>query len=322
MLPTDTAPNNEAAPHPDSTTMAPGGAAVFPSIAMYSADDLLDLKLQFDTQGFVHLPGVLGAGMTERVRDAFAAAHTRHAAEVERQRKEGASFVDLPRILDADSVFVDLVDLPQLLPLLRLTVGEDLALNDTNARLFFPGPTFTGPFHSDVAHVLGVDHAHTNNLLVKLHIFFEDLAPEQGCLAFIPGSHRFPPLHVNPHRPTLARSSAVTRVVPRAGDAVLFNTHVLHMAEDNLTERVRKSLIYTYAHFWMKARASAAPSDLAQFADSPCRQQLFGVDLPGVSHFSRRLDRLEDVTLKARVQDIGERIAHRILPLKKMPPRA
>lgn len=304
--------------------MVPASANVFMTIAMdkYSADDLLDLKLRFDTQGFVHLPGLLSPGMTQGVRDAFEEAHVRHTRQVEQQRRDGASFVDLPGILDADPVFVDLVDLPQLLPLLRLTVGEDLALNETSARLFFPGPTFTSPFHSDVARVLGVDHAHTNNLLVKLHIFFEDLAPEQGCLAFIPGSHRFPPLHVNPHRPTLARSSAVTRVVPRAGDGVLFNTHVLHMAEDNRTEHVRKSLIYTYAHFWMKAHASAAPSDLAQFADSPCRQQLFGVDLPGVSHFSRRLDRLESASVKTRLQDLGERIAHRVLPLKRMPPRA
>lgn len=289
---------------------------------MYSANDLLDLKLQFDTQGFVHLPGLLEPEMTKRVHHAFEEARSRHAGELERQRKDGASFVDLPCILDADPVFLDLVDLPHLLPLLRLTVGEDLALNETSARLFFPGPTFTSPFHSDVARVLGVDHAHTNNLLVKLHIFFEDLAPEQGCLAFIPGSHRFPPLHVDPHRPTLARSSAVTRVVPRAGDGVLFNTHVLHMAEDNLTEHVRKSLIYTYAHFWMKAHASAAPSDLTQLSGSPYRQQLFGIDLPGVSHFSRRLDRLDSATVKTRLQDLGERIAHRVLPLKKMPPRA
>lgn len=291
-------------------------------MTMYSPDNLLDLKLQFDTQGFVHLPGLLEPGLTECVRGAFEAARERHQAKIVEDQRRGARFVDLPAILDADPIFIDLVDLPALLPLLRMTVGEDLALNETSARLFFPGPTFTSPFHSDVARVLGVDHAHTPNLLVKLHIFFEDLAPEQGCLAFIPGSHRFPPLHVNPHRPSLANSSAVTRVVPRAGDAVLFNTHVLHMAEDNRSSNVRTSLIYTYGHFWMKAFASAAPSDLTQFADSPQRQQLFGVDLPGVSHFARRLDTLAPPTPLRRLQTVGERIAHRLLPLQQMPPRA
>lgn len=289
---------------------------------MYSPDNLLDLKLQFDTQGFVHLPGLLAPALTERVRSAFDAARERSAAWIARRQGRGDRFVDLPFILDADPVFIDLVDLPCLLPLLRLTVGEDLALNETSARLFFPGPTFTSPFHSDLASVLGVNHAHTPNLLVKLHVFFEDLAPEQGCLAFIPGSQHFPPLHVNPHRPTLARSSAVTRIVPRAGDAVLFNTHVLHMAEDNRTEHIRTSLIYTYGHFWMKAYPSAAPADLARFSDSPQRQQLFGVELPGISHFSRRLDKLAPPTALQRLQETGERIAHRLLPLSRMPPRA
>jgi phytanoyl-CoA hydroxylase len=289
---------------------------------MYSSDNLLDLKLQFDTQGFVHLPGLLDAALTGRVRNAFEAAWAGHAAHIDRSRARGARFVDLPAILDADPVFVDLVDLPSLLPLLRLTVGEDIALNETSARLFFPGPTFTSPFHSDVVNVQGVSHAHTPNFLVKLHIFFEDLTPEQGCLAFIPGSQHFPPLHVNPHRPTLADSSAVARIVPRAGDAVLFNTHVLHMAEDNRTDRIRTSLIYTYGHFWMKAYPSAFPADRERFAASPVRQQLFGVDLPGISHFARRLDRLAPPTPLQRLQDTGERIAHRLLPLKRIPPRA
>ncbi len=288
---------------------------------MTSSDTLLDLKLQFDTQGFVHLPGVMPPALTQRVRSAFDAAHRRHAGLVEARREKGDRFVDLPAILDADPVFIDLADLASLLPLLRITVGEDLALNETAARLFFPGPTFTSPFHSDVARIGGIDHR-TSNLLVKLHLFFEDLEPEQGCLAFIPGSHRFPPLHVNPHRPSLARSSAVTRVVPRAGDAVLFNTHVLHMAEDNRTTSIRTSLIYTYGHFWMKAHPSASPADLAQFSNAPCRQQLFGVELPGISHFARRLDRIAPPTRKAQLQEFGERIAYRLLPLKQSPPRA
>lgn len=292
------------------------------TLTMYDPNQLLDLKLQFDTQGFVHLPGALGAEMTARVRHAFETARERNRMAEERQRRDGVRFVDLPRILDADPVFIDLVDLPALLPLLRATVGEDIALSETSARLFFPGPSFTSPFHSDVARVLGIEHAQTPNLLVKLHFFFEDLAPEQGCLSFIPGSHRLPPLHVDPHRPTLARSSAVTRVVPRAGDAVLFNTHVLHMAEDNRTQRVRTSLIYTYGHFWMKSFPSASPADVSQFADSPQRQQLFGVELPGVSHFNRRLDTLAPPTTLQQVQAFGERVAHRLLPLKQLPPRA
>lgn len=81
------------------------------------------------------------------------------------------------------------------------------------------------------------------------------------------------------------------------------------MAEDNLTDKVRTSLIYSYAHFWMKSNPSAAPADLARFAAAPQRQQLFNVDIRGVGHFARRLDRLDSPTPLQRLQGVGERIA-------------
>jgi phytanoyl-CoA hydroxylase len=289
---------------------------------MYSPDQLLDLTLQYNTQGFVHLRGLLPAPLLARARQAFDAKAERHAATVRTAQASDARFHDLPAILDADPVFVDLVDLAPLLSLLRLTVGEDLALNDTNARLFFPGPTFTSPYHSDLARVAGIDPARCPGFLAKVHFYLEDLAPEQGCLSFIPGSQHLPPLYVDAHRPTLAGSLAVTRVVPRAGDAILFNTHVLHMAEANLTQQVRKSLIYTYGHFWMKAYASAMPANTACYADNPVRQQLFNVALPGVGHFNRRLDRLAQASTGTRLRALCERFVHRVLPVDSLPPRA
>lgn len=289
---------------------------------MYARDRLLDLILQYNTQGFAHLPGLLPAALLERARQAFDETADRHGERIAAARSRGARFQDLPRILDADPAFVDLVDLPPLLALLRATVGEDLALNDTNARLFFPGPTFTSPYHSDLARIDGIDPAHCPGFLAKVHFYLEDLEPEQGCLSFIPGSQHLPALHVDPHRPTLAASSAVRRIVPRAGDAILFNTHVLHMAEANRTERVRKSLIYTYGHFWMKAAANALPSNPACYRDNPQRQQLFNVDLPGVHHFSRRLDMLAPPTTRARLRQLCERLVHRVLPIDSLPPRA
>jgi len=289
---------------------------------MHTSDQLLDLVLQYNTQGFVHLRNLLPPAMLRRARAAFDAHAARHEAATHAAQANAACFTDLPAILDADPVFVDLVDLAPLLALLRATVGEDLALNDTAARLFFPGPTFTSPYHSDVARVVGIDPAHCPGFLAKVHFYLEDLAPEQGCLSFIPGSQHLPPLHVNPHRPTLAGSAAVTRVVPRAGDAILFNTHVLHMAEANLTARVRKSLIYTYGHFWMKAYPGAMPADAACYRDHPQRQQLFNIPVPGVGHFGRRLDRLAAPTGGVRLRRLCERFVNRVLAPASLPPRA
>ena len=289
---------------------------------MFTNDQLLDLTLQYNTQGFVHLRQLLPPAVVARARTAFDACAARHEAQVSAARSAGQRYLDLPAILDQDTVFIDLVDLPRLLPLLRATVGEDLALQGTNARLFFPGPTFTSPYHSDLARICGVDPAHAPGFLAKVHFYLEDLDPDQGCLSFIPGSQHLPQQHVNPHRATLAASGATMRIVPRAGDAILFNTHVLHMAEANRTDRVRKSLIYSYSHFWMKAYRSAVPADLAQFDGNPQRQQLFGIDLPGTDPFKRRLDRIDAPAAAARLRRVAQRLVHRLVPPTTLPPRA
>lgn len=289
---------------------------------MYDTDQLLDLALQYNTQGFVHLKQVVPPATMARARAAFDATALRHSAATQHAQDAGKRFHDLPAILDADPVFVELVDLPQMFPLVRALVGEDIALQETSARLFFPGPTFTSPYHSDVARVCGIDPAHAPGFLAKAHFYLDDLAPDQGCLSFIPGSQHLPPLHVNPHRPTLAASGATVRIVPRAGDVVLFNTHVLHMAEANQNMHVRKSLIYTYGHFWMKACRSAAPSDLTRFDGNPQRQQLFNVELPGISHFGRRLDRVTPPSRWMRLRRLPEKLIRRLVTIDALPPRA
>jgi hypothetical protein len=249
------------------------------------------LKLQYESQGFLHLPKVIGQPVLNRLRPAFEKAAAMCRPDWERDIEAGradARFCDIPNVLDHDDVFVDLVDLPNLIPLLLELVGPDIQLNHTHARLFPPGKTFTAKWHSDLADVVGIDLAHSTNFFLKIHFFFEDLRPDQGCLAFIPGSHRFPPDIARPDIQDPLNSAAVVRVVPKAGDVVIFNTHVLHMALDNDSPLVRKSLIYAYSHFWVKHYANAVPADLPKYATTPLRRQLFGVEEEGVAFFDQR----------------------------------
>jgi phytanoyl-CoA hydroxylase len=46
------------------------------------------------------------------------------------------------------------------------------------------------------------------------------------------------------------------------------------------------------------------------------------VELPGISHFARRLDRLTPPTRLQRLKDTGARVAHRLFPIVRTPPRA
>jgi ectoine hydroxylase-related dioxygenase (phytanoyl-CoA dioxygenase family) len=200
---------------------------------------------------------------------------------------------DIPRILDQDDVFVDIVDTPSVFSILLEILGGDIQLLQTQARIFPPGKTFTAPWHSDLELVNGIDMVHSTNFMVKVHYYPEDLTPEQGCLAFIPGSHRYPPGMARPDISPDLDHPTVVKVVPKAGDIVIFNVHLLHMALDNSSNRIRKSLIYAFSHFWVKNYPSAVPKDLERLATTPERRQLFGIPASTQegSYFEQTLNR-------------------------------
>ena len=47
------------------------------------------------------------------------------------------------------------------------------------------------------------------------------------------------------------------------------------MAQANRSKQIRKSLIYSYSHFWVRGTASGVPKDLDRLATTPQRRQLF-----------------------------------------------
>jgi ectoine hydroxylase-related dioxygenase (phytanoyl-CoA dioxygenase family) len=271
-----------------------------------------DLKLQYENQGFIHLPGLLDPDLVTRVRDAFNRASDDYCERWQRDVSAGrtsSAFYDIPDILDRDPAFIELVDYEPLLPILLETVGDDIQLNHTHARVFPPGKTFTAPWHSDLADVLGIDLAHSINFFVKVHFYFEDLLPNQGCLAFIPGTHRLP---AGAPRPMISPDSPVAvTIVPKAGDAVLFNTHVMHMALDNTSPKPRKSIIYAYSHFWLKNYANAVPSDVMKYATTRLKRQMFGVEDPNVSYFDQRYT--ESIKSRGSFRVASSRVFRRIL---------
>lgn len=283
---------------------------------MLTAAQIADIKLKYETHGFCHLRGVMPEDFIARLRSAFDTASARHIDEWRRHAAAGTgerSFFDIPDLLAQDDLFIDLADHPAVLPLLTELVGQDIQLHQTAARLFPPGPTFTSPFHSDITRVAGISHENMPSFLVKIHFFIEDLTPDQGCLAFIPGSQQYPASRPNPKNLDPNDPDLVVRIVPRAGDVVIFNTHVLHMAMDNASERVRKSIIYTYSHFWLKQHRSAIPEQPERFADNRQRKQLFGLPDGATSMFARRLTAPPREPLFDTVIQGAKQVARRLL---------
>ena len=232
-----------------------------------------DQLLQFEAQGFLHVPGVVSGAMLTRLQTAFETAAHRYTGQWPASSPQ--IYFDIPHPLDQDDAFVDLADLPTLFPLLLAIIGPDIQLLQAQARLLRPGPSHTPHWHSDLTRIRGINLGQTTNFHLKVHFYPWDLAPNQGCLAFLPGTHRFPDGIERPDLSQAPDSPAIRKISPKAGDAVVFNTHLLHMAMDNRSQQVRRSLIYSYSHFWVKGAMSGTPKDVERLAATPQRRQLF-----------------------------------------------
>ena len=165
---------------------------IWPTAAASWPMEKLEPILSCETQGFVHLPGVLEPAFLARLKAAFDRAVAKHAQKWIAAGETTTPAFNIPQILNQDEVFVDLGDVPTVFPLLVEILGYDIRLMIAQARLFRPSARFVPPGHSDLDEVRGIDPGQIPGFMAKIHYYPEDLTPEQGCLAFIPGSHRYP----------------------------------------------------------------------------------------------------------------------------------
>lgn len=132
--------------------------------------------------------------------------------------------------------------------------------------IFKPGHSATTtPWHQDIAYRKLGGGAHAGGL-ARLHLWIplQDTSLEQGCMEFVPGSHR---AGVMPHRPftrisgTLGREAAVPQAGERvacpieAGGLTIHTPLTLHYTGANLTPRARGAWIIQFSRFGRMERA-------------------------------------------------------------------
>ena len=158
-----------------------------------------DLKVHYESQGYLHVPGVVSGPMLTRLQNAFDAAAAKYSGQWPASSKD--LFYDIPHILDQDDVFVDLADIPTLFPIILAIIGSDIQLLQTQARLLRPGPAPTPPWHSDMEGLRGVNIGQTLNFHLKVHFYPYDLTPEQGTPRLPPRESSLPRGHRDAEHP-------------------------------------------------------------------------------------------------------------------------
>jgi ectoine hydroxylase-related dioxygenase (phytanoyl-CoA dioxygenase family) len=180
-------------------------------------------------------------------------------------------------IMEYDPLFVDMIENPRVFPIVRDLLGADIRLLDHDYFITPPGAKIHRGWHYD--EFFPKVHHPRSTLMLKVFYVIEDIPWDGGATVLLPGSHRFDEKPPNSDDPE-DLPGAVRMNLP-AGAAYLMAGRVWHSAGNNLSDRPRKLLIYTYGHKWMRMWDGYQPSDaVLATAETPMRRQLFGLTNP------------------------------------------
>ena len=180
--------------------------------------------------------------------DAATVASLRAALDDLTARRPDAELIST--LLEEDDRFAVLLEVPAVMRRLHAILGTCLQLHSATARITRPGAPEQswhrdGPWPVDP---VGIPYG---GIPAQINCgFYLDITPESGPFVCLPGSHRAlmpSPGDSNPH-------PAELRLVPKPGQAVLFDGWMLHRGGANRSNHERRACLMCYQHAWMKSR--------------------------------------------------------------------
>ncbi len=215
---------------------------------------------------------------------------------------------ELSNIFRYDDVFLELTDLPQILPkvwdilgwnikiyLTQLVTTPQVPASDTRK-------TIDG-WHRDSGRLnIELETTPQPRVSLKVGFFLTDAVTEEaGNFYVIRGSHLKKDV-VIPEDGTLPKEAMPVRI--KAGSAVIFDRRIWHSSSRNFSEITRKVLFYGYSYRWLQPRDNMAVAHLMDQSDA-IRRQLLGASPNGGFGYTSPKD--EDVPLKVWLQEnLGE----------------
>jgi ectoine hydroxylase-related dioxygenase (phytanoyl-CoA dioxygenase family) len=226
---------------------------------------------RFAEVGYAVIPGLLSRQEAEELRAAFDG-----FPEVRRIRG-GAIARHNERTLLRDERFFHALMKPALIDAVRGVLGDELQLIAYDSADTLPHSGTHRNWHADMS--FWTDAV----LTVNVGIYLQDMTPEMGPLALLPGSHRW---RRNPTEEEAAVEYAgeVEGRVP-AGTAIMFDAKLWHSAGRNDSDRHRRALFPYFGHYWIKRAAELYPRELPPLPEyittrsDPLTRQLFGLGL-------------------------------------------
>jgi ectoine hydroxylase len=234
----------------------------------------------FDQQGYLVVPDVLDEEMLARLLRA-----SDRVDQVERGKSglEAQALMSKFRTIVEDDVFLELLDWPQILPLVWDILGWNVQHYISHLIYYPPEPGQSpdlkpGGWHQDGGRPVPEMERPQPRLSLKVAFWLSDISrPENGGIRIIPGSHKWD------RPPDLSDRDDILQLQVAAGTAVLFDRRMWHARGHNSSEITRKVLFLGYSYRWLRGLDyNIMPDEILQKCD-PIRRQLLGdgVDVKG-----------------------------------------
>ncbi|NIK57834.1 phytanoyl-CoA dioxygenase family protein [Kribbella shirazensis] len=207
-------------------------------------DDVLtpSEKDQLDRDGFLALEGILTteevSAINKRLAELTAAEGDRAGLEVH-QEKGADRLADL---VNKDPKFEVCFSHPRVLAAMKHVLGE-FRLSSLNSRAALPGEGHQA-LHADFGHPVEPGAYEVCNSIWLL----DDFTPENGATRVVPGSHRRGTMPADEMPDPAAPHPDQRQLTGRAGDVVIFNSHLWHGGTLNRTAKPRRAMHSYFAH--------------------------------------------------------------------------
>jgi len=184
-------------------------------------------------------------------------------------------------ILGLRDAFLDLVDLPAILPVIRQLLGNNIWVNHSHYNVN-PPDSWVNTSDRETGYGWHRDGGAINQdlpkpgplLSIKVGFYLSDLSePGRGQTYVLPGSHKTD--ERTPANDVLPAAAHPVCLPP--GSALLFDRRLIHsIRSDNLSTITRKAVFIQYAHRWL-CPVDAMTVEHLRDRCNPVRRQLLGL---------------------------------------------
>jgi ectoine hydroxylase-related dioxygenase (phytanoyl-CoA dioxygenase family) len=232
------------------------------------------LRLTWDRDGLLHLPGALSATEVASLRKRLAPLLAGEAdADAHSTRIDNA--IERTEALDG------LLDHPSVLPWLVDLLGTRFALLGSEVYARHASDEHIHSLHMDGGPSLWrvILDPSSVCLTLKVQYFLTDVErPDNGNFVYVPGSHRRRPETVTDDEVVFPAEAAKesTQLLARAGDVAIFPWSLWHGVAPNRHTRTRESVILRFGQIWCRPNDSWGPGPQTLARMTPRQRRLAG----------------------------------------------